>query len=618
MAVPNDPVMLLSFINTNLRDNYGSLEELCKEIDKAVAAGVMQSNPLTDKGFVPGDMSQENYDKIDIHRPYVDDIKLVSDKGNVLTRELDLIDVWFDSGAMPYAQIHYPFENKELIANGTAFPANFIAEGVDQTRGWFFTLHAIATMVFDSVAFKNVISSGLVLDAKGNKMSKRLGNAVNPFDTLKNQSTDATRFYMLTNSQPWDNLKFDPKGVDEIRRKFFGTLYNTYSFFALYANVDGFTGAEPQVPLAERPEIDRWIISELNTLVKNVDEALADYEPTRAGRFIDGFVNDYLSNWYVRLNRKRFWGKDMSQDKLAAYQTLYQCLKTISLLLAPFSPFYADELYNDLLSAQKESAEFQSVHLAKFPEADETAIDKDLEQRMQMAQQITSMVLALRRKVNIKVRQPLQKILVPAMNDEQKAQILAIRDLVLNEVNVKEMECEGGENLLVKKVKCNFRVMGKKFGKQMKAVAAQVGALDQQQIAALEKNASIEITVDGAPATIELADVEIISQDIPGWEVANEGALTVAMETELTPELINEGMARELINRIQNIRKESGLEITDRINITVSANTNTDAAIAEYGEYICQQVLADSITIADNDGQEIEIDDFKVNISVKK
>ena len=610
----------------------GSVEELYNEIEKAVAAGFMKSNPLKDNSFVPGDNSKENYNKIDLHRPYVDDIVLVSESGKPMKRETDLIDVWFDSGAMPYAQIHYPFENKELIDDRKAFPADFINEGVDQTRGWFFTLHAIATMVFDSVAFKNVISSGLVLDAKGNKMSKRLGNAVNPFDTLKNQSTDATRFYMLTNSQPWDNLKFDPKGVDEIRRKFFGTLYNTYSFFALYANVDGFTGAEPLVPLTERPEIDRWIISELNTLVKNVDEALADYEPTRAGRFIDGFVNDYLSNWYVRLNRKRFWGKDMSQDKLAAYQTLYQCLKTISLLLAPFSPFYADELYNDLLSAQNEAAssegsapvseasasDFQSVHLASFPVADETAIDKDLEQRMQMAQQITSMVLALRRKVNIKVRQPLQKILVPAMNDEQKAQILAIRDLVLGEVNVKEMECEGGENLLVKKVKCNFRVMGKKFGKQMKAVAAQVDALDQQQIAALEKNASIEITVDGAPATIELADVEIISQDIPGWEVANEGALTVAMETELTPELINEGMARELINRIQNIRKESGLEITDHIEVTISPNENTSAAIATYGEYICQQVLADCITVADNDGQEIEIDDFKVNISVKK
>ncbi len=600
----------------------GSVEELYNEIEKAVAAGLMQTNPLKDNGFVPGDNSKENYNKIDLHRPYVDDIILVSESGKPMKRETDLIDVWFDSGAMPYAQIHYPFENKELIDDRKAFPADFINEGVDQTRGWFFTLHAIATMVFDSVAFKNVISSGLVLDAKGNKMSKRLGNAVNPFDTLKNQSTDATRFYMLTNSQPWDNLKFDPKGVDEIRRKFFGTLYNTYSFFALYANVDGFTGTEPLVPLAERPEIDRWIISELNTLVKNVDEALADYEPTRAGRFIDGFVNDYLSNWYVRLNRKRFWGKDMSQDKLAAYQTLYQCLKTIALLLAPFSPFYADELYNDLLSAapvsEASASDFQSVHLAKFPEVDETAIDKNLEQRMQMAQQITSMVLALRRKVNIKVRQPLQKILVPAINDEQKAQILAIRDLVLNEVNVKEMECEGGENLLVKKVKCNFRVMGKKFGKQMKAVAAQVDALDQQQIAALEKNASIEITVDGAPAVIELADVEIISQDIPGWEVANEGALTVAMETELTPELINEGMARELINRIQNIRKESGLEITDRICITVSPNPSTDAAIAEYGDYICQQVLADSITIGENDGQEIDFDDFKSNILVKK
>ena len=429
----------------------GSMQELYDEIEKAVAAGVMLSNPLKDNGFVPGDYSQENYDKIDLHRPYVDNIVLVSESGKPMKRESDLIDVWFDSGSMPYAQIHYPFENKEMIDEGKAFPADFINEGVDQTRGWFFTLHAIATMVFDSVAFKNVISSGLVLDAKGNKMSKHVGNVVNPFDQIEKYGADPVRFYMMTNSEPWDNLKYDPEGVDEVRRKFFGTLYNTYSFFSLYANVDGFDYSQPEVPLAERPEIDRWILSVLHSLVKGVDKELQNYDPTRAGRLIDAFVNDDLSNWYVRLNRKRFWGKEMSQDKLSAYQTLYTCLETVAKLLAPFAPFYADQLYLDLTKATGRD-NVCSVHLAKFPEADETFIDKDLEQRMGMAQKITSMVLALRRKVNIKVRQPLQEIMIPAVDDEQKRHIEAVKDLIMNEVNVKELNFVEGSGILVKKV----------------------------------------------------------------------------------------------------------------------------------------------------------------------
>ena len=590
----------------------GSLEELYNEIEKAVAAGVMKSNPLKDKGFVPGDMAQENYDRIDLHRPYVDDIVLVGESGQPLVRETDLIDVWFDSGSMPYAQIHYPFENREAIDEKKAYPADFINEGVDQTRGWFFTLHAIATMIFDSVAFKNVISSGLVLDAKGIKMSKHIGNVVNPFDEIEKNGADAVRFYMLTNTQPWDNLKYDPKGVEEIRRKFFGTLYNTYSFFALYANVDNFDAQAPQVPLNERPEIDRWILSSLNTLIQRVDEALADYEPTKAGRYIDEFVNDNLSNWYVRLNRKRFWGTDMSQDKLSAYQTLYTCLETISKLLAPFSPFYADELYRDLTGSKT------SVHLAKFPVADNSAIDSDLEARMEMAQKITSMVLALRRKVNIKVRQPLQKIMVPAVDAEQQKHIEAVKDLIKNEVNVKELTFVEGQGILVKKVKCNFRTMGKKYGKLMKGIAAQMDALSQEEIATLEKEGSMKVVVDGQEAVVEAADVDIISEDIPGWLVSNEGNLTVALEVQLNDELLKEGMARELINRIQNIRKDSGYEITDRIRITVAPNEQTDAAIAAYADYIQSQVLADSIEVAANDGQEIEFDEFKLNIKVVK
>ena len=595
----------------------GSLQELYDEIEKSVEAGYMKSNPLKDKGFVPGDYSKDNYDKVDLHRPYVDNIVLVSPTGKAMKREADLIDVWFDSGSMPYAQIHYPFENKELIDKRLAFPADFINEGVDQTRGWFFTLHAIATMVFDSVAFKNVISTGLVLDAKGDKMSKHKGNVVNPFTMIDKYGADPVRFYMMTNSEPWDNLKFDEKGVDEVRRKFFGTLYNTYSFFSLYANVDDFDYSQPEVPLNERPEIDRWILSALHSLIKGVDKELGNYDPTRAGRLIDNFVNDDLSNWYVRLNRKRFWGKEMSKDKLSAYQTLYSCLETVAKLLAPFAPFYSDQLYLDLTKATGRGGE-QSVHLAKYPEADESFIDSDLEIRMGMAQKITSMVLALRRKVNIKVRQPLQTIMIPAVDDEQKNHIEAVKDLIKNEVNVKELRFVEGSGVLVKKVKCNFRTMGKKFGKLMKGIAAAMGNLSQEEISQLQTTGSYELEVEGQKAVVEATDVEIISEDIPGWLVSNEGNLTVALDVELTDELLNEGMARELINRIQNIRKEIGLEITDRINVTLSPDSKVEAALAGFADYIKAQVLADNVCIADNDGIAAEIEDLNINIKVAK
>lgn len=595
----------------------GSLQELYDEIEKSVEAGYMKSNPLKDKGFFPGDYSKDNYDKVDLHRPYVDNIVLVSPTGKAMKRETDLIDVWFDSGSMPYAQIHYPFENKELIDKRLAFPADFINEGVDQTRGWFFTLHAIATMVFDSVAFKNVISTGLVLDAKGDKMSKHKGNVVNPFTMIDKYGADPVRFYMMTNSEPWDNLKFDEKGVDEVRRKFFGTLYNTYSFFSLYANVDDFDYSQPEVPLNERPEIDRWILSALHSLIKGVDKELGNYDPTRAGRLIDNFVNDDLSNWYVRLNRKRFWGKEMSKDKLSAYQTLYTCLETVAKLLAPFAPFYSDQLYLDLTKATGRGGE-QSVHLAKYPEADESFIDSDLEIRMGMAQKITSMVLALRRKVNIKVRQPLQAIMIPAVDDEQKNHIEAVKDLIKNEVNVKELRFVEGSGVLVKKVKCNFRTMGKKFGKLMKGIAAAMGNLSQEEISQLQTTGSYELEVEGQKAVVEATDVEIISEDIPGWLVSNEGNLTVALDVELTDELLNEGMARELINRIQNIRKEIGLEITDRINVTLSPDSKVEAALAGFADYIKAQVLADNVCIADNDGIAAEIEDLNINIKVAK
>lgn len=530
----------------------------------------MTENPYKKLGFQPGVYNKENYDKIDLHRPYVDDIILVSASGKPMKRESDLIDVWFDSGAMPYAQLHYPFENKELVDSRSYYPADFIAEGVDQTRGWFFTLHAIATMVFDSVAYKNVISNGLVLDKNGNKMSKRLGNAVDPFGAIEKFGSDPLRWYMITNSSPWDNLKFDTDGVDEVRRKFFGTLYNTYSFFALYANVDGFTYAEEDVPMNERPEIDRWILSLMNSLIKNVDACFADYEPTKAGRLITDFVNDNLSNWYVRLNRKRFWGSAMSTDKLSAYQTLYTCLETVAKLMAPIAPFYADRLYMDLIAVTGRD-QVVSVHLAKFPVADENLINSELEARMQMAQDVTSMVLALRRKVNIKVRQPLQCIMIPVVDEAQKQHIEAVKDLIMNEVNVKEIKfVDGAAGVLVKKVKCDFKKLGPKFGKQMKAVAVAVAGMSQEAIAELEKNGSYTFQLDGADAVVEAADVEIFSEDIPGWLVANEGKLTVALEVTVTDELKREGIARELVNRIQNIRKSSGFEITDKIAIVLS------------------------------------------------
>lgn len=610
----------------------GSVEELYNEIERSVEAGVMKSNPLKDKGFVPGDYSQENYDRIDLHRPYVDNIVLVNAAGKPMYRETDLIDVWFDSGSMPYAQLHYPFEGE--MARGTEadrqamihsdykgtpippayFPADFINEGVDQTRGWFFTLHAIATMIFDSVAFKNVISTGLVLDAKGNKMSKHVGNVTNPFEMMEKYGADPVRFYMMTNSEPWDNLKFDPEGVDEVRRKFFGTLYNTYSFLALYANVDGFDPETMlnQGNLAERPEIDRWIISKANSLIINVCKQLNDYDPTRAGRLIDNFVNDDLSNWYVRLNRKRFWGKEMDSDKLNAYQTLYSCLMTVAKLVAPFAPFYADRLYHDL------GGKMESVHLESYPVADTEAIDAELEARMDIAQKITSMTLALRRKVNIKVRQPLAQLMIPAIDDKQKQRICAVKDLIKNEVNVKEVNFVENSGFLVKKVKCNFRVMGKKFGKLMKSVAAHMDGLDQDAIALLEQNGSISFDIDGSPVTVDVADVEIISEDIPGWLVSNDGNLTVALEVELTEDLLNEGMARELINRIQNMRKDAGLEITDRIAIKVSPNDCIAKAIANYEDYVKTQVLADSISVEDNAGTDVEFDDFVVRIQVTK
>ena len=597
-----------------------SVEELYNEIEKSVAAGLMQSNPYKEKGFQPGVYTKENYDKIDLHRPYVDDVILVSKDGKPMKRETDLIDVWFDSGAMPYAQIHYPFENKELLDSHQVYPADFIAEGVDQTRGWFFTLHAIATMVFDSISYKAVISNGLVLDKNGNKMSKRLGNAVDPFSTIEKYGSDPLRWYMITNSSPWDNLKFDVDGVEEVRRKFFGTLYNTYSFFALYANVDEFDYKEADVPMTERPEIDRWILSVLNTLVKNVDTCYNEYEPTKAGRLISEFVNDNLSNWYVRLNRKRFWGGGMTQDKLSAFQTLYTCLETVAKLMAPIAPFYADMLYSDLIAATGRD-NVVSVHLAKVPEYKEELIDKELEVRMLMAKDVTSMVLALRRKVNIKVRQPLQCIMIPVVDEEQRAHIEAVKALIMNEVNVKEIQfVDGAAGVLVKKVKCDFKKLGPKFGKQMKAVAAAVAEMSQEAIAELEKKGSYTFNLDGAEAVIETADVEIFSEDIPGWLVANEGKLTVALEVTVTEELRREGIARELVNRIQNIRKSSGFEITDKIKITLSKNPQTDDAVNEYNDYIRNQVLGTSLTLADNveNGTELNFDDFSLYVSVVK
>jgi isoleucyl-tRNA synthetase len=598
----------------------GSVEELYNEIEKAVSAGCMKSNPYKEKGFKTGIYTAENYDKIDLHRPYVDDIVLVSDNGKPMKRETDLIDVWFDSGAMPYAQIHYPFENKDIFDKREVFPADFIAEGVDQTRGWFFTLHALASMIFDGVSFKNVISNGLVLDKNGNKMSKRLGNVIDPFETIEKHGSDPMRWYMITNASPWDNIKFDIEGIEEVRRKFFGTLYNTYSFFALYANVDGFAYNEPDIPLNERPEIDRWILSLLNSLVKNVNEYYETYEPTRAGRAISDFVNDNLSNWYVRLNRRRFWGGGMTSDKLSAYQTLYTCLETISKLMAPIAPFYADQLYLDLMVVTKRE-QFESVHLADFPVSENNVIDPLLEERMQMAQDISSMVLALRRKVNIKVRQPLQTIMVPVLDNQQKENIEAVKDLILNEVNVKSINfVENASDILVKKIKPDFKKLGPRYGKIMKQLAASIQSMTQQDIVLFENSGTFSFNIEGENAVVELADVEIISEDIPGWLVANEGRLTIALDITISEELKKEGLARELVNRIQNLRKSNGFEITDKIEVVVSSSKEMNAALEENKTYISNQVLATSINIVDglSDGECFDFEDFKLFVKIEK
>ncbi|MDR2147687.1 MAG: isoleucine--tRNA ligase [Tannerella sp.] len=597
-----------------------SAEELYNEIDKSVSAGLMKTNPYREAGFVPNVYTGENYNKIDLHRPYVDEITLVSAKGQPMKRESDLIDVWFDSGAMPYAQIHYPFENGEPFEKREVYPADFIAEGVDQTRGWFFTLHAIAGMVFDSVSFKNVVSNGLVLDKNGNKMSKRLGNAVDPFDTIEKYGSDPLRWYMITNASPWDNLKFDIEGVEEVRRKFFGTLYNTYSFFALYANVDGFRYEEADVPVNERPEIDRWILSLLNSLIQDVDAYYADYEPTRAGRAISDFVNDHLSNWYVRLNRRRFWGGGMTTDKLSAYQTLYACLETVSRLIAPIAPFYSDRLFADLVNVTgRDKAE--SVHLADFPKFDESVIDKTLEERMQLAQTISSMVLALRRKVSIKVRQPLQTIMIPALNDVQKENIKAVEPLILSEVNVKELQfVDSGAGILVKKIKPDFKKLGPRYGKIMKQLAASIQIMSQEEIAEFEKRSVYSFDIEGQRAEITSDDVEIISEDIPGWLVANEGNITIALDVTVTEDLRREGVARELVNRIQNLRKSSGLDITDKIKIEITSPPEIGESVRDYSDYIQKQVLAVSLDMVENltDGTELDFEDFQVQVRITK
>lgn len=593
----------------------GSLKELYAEMQKAVDAGFMTELPWKD--FEIGNMDKGNYEKVDLHRPYVDDIILVSESGQPMKRETDLIDVWFDSGAMPFAQVFYPNINEEEF--NKVYPADFIAEGVDQTRGWFFTLHAISTMFKDSIAFKNVISNGLVLDKNGLKMSKRLGNAIDPISTIEKYGSDPLRWYMITNASPWDNLKFDIEGVEEVRRKFFGTLYNTYSFFALYANVDGFNFSENQIPVNERPEIDRWIISLLNSLVKDVDEYYGSYEPTKAGRAISDFINDNLSNWYVRLNRKRFWGGEMTKDKLSAYQTLYVCLETVAKLMAPIAPFYADKLFLDLISVTNRE-QTASVHLSDYPSYDASVVDKTLEERMQIAQDITSVVLALRRKVNIKVRQPLMEVMIPVVDKKQQQDIEAVRDLILSEVNVKDLKyVDGDAGILVKRVKPDFKKLGPRYGKIMKQLAAEVQAMSQEAISAFEKGGNYTFNIEGQEAVIELADVEIISEDIPGWLVANEGRLTVALDVTITDDLRKEGVARELVNRIQNLRKSNDYDITDRINVKISKAEQVNDAVVEFNNYIATQVLADTVELTENvEGVEIDMDGYILMISVAK
>ena len=598
----------------------GSIAELMEEIEKAIAAGVMTENPF--KNFKVGDYSAENYSvqNIDLHRPYVDNIVLVSKDGKPMYRETDLIDVWFDSGAMPYAQLHYPFENKEMIDNGTFFPADFINEGVDQTRGWFFTLHAISTMVKGSVAFKNVISNGLVLDKNGNKMSKRLGNSVDPFEAIEKYGADPVRWYMMTNSAPWDNLKFDREGVEEVSRKFFGTLYNTYSFFALYANVDGFDYSQDEVPMSERPEIDRWIISLLNSLIKEVDESLAAYEPTRAGRAIADFVSENLSNWYVRLNRKRYWAGEMTTDKLSAYQTLYTCLDTVARLMAPIAPFYADRLFCDLNQATGRNSEV-SVHLTLFPTYNQALIQPELEARMDIAQRITSLVLALRKKESLKVRQPLSHIMIPSIDATTDGYINSIKDIVMSEVNVKDIKLVDGSNgILVKRIKPDFKKLGPKCGKDMKQVAAALQNMEQEAIAQFEKAGEYTFTINEQAIVVSTDDVTIFSEDIPGWSVANDGNITIALDITLTDELISEGIARELVNRIQNLRKSSGLEITDRINLSLSASDSINQAIAEHKAYIASQVLANNLFLTNqlSNATEVDLDGTPVFIQIEK
>ena len=596
----------------------GSVEELFNGIEKAIATGFMSENPF--KGFEPGNMSEANYDFVDLHKNVVDKIVLVSPSGKPMKREADLIDVWFDSGSMPYAQWHYPFENKELIDNHTSFPADFIAEGVDQTRGWFYTLHAIATLVFDEVAYKNVVSNGLVLDKNGQKMSKRLGNAVDPFETLAEYGPDATRWYMIANANPWDNLKFDIEGVAEVRRKFFGTLYNTYSFFALYANIDNFTYSEPEVPLAERPEIDRWILSELNTLIKDVDSYYADYEPTKAARAISDFVQENLSNWYVRLCRRRFWKGDYAQDKIAAYQTLYTCLVTVAKLSSPIAPFFMDRVYKDLTQASQ-SEKYESVHLADFPQYSEQVVDKSLESRMEKAQTISSLVLSLRKKEMIKVRQPLQKVMIPVLDAKQKAEIEAVSELIKAEVNVKEIELlDDASGVLVKQIKPNFKALGPRFGKDMGLISKEIQNFSQEQINEIDKTGTLDIVISGKSITLTTADVEISSQDIEGWLVANSNGITVALDITLTDELKNEGIARELVNRIQNIRKDSGFEVTDRIKVYLKDNDILEQAVATNESYIKSETLTDELIFKGEieNGTEIEFDDIKTLVLISK
>ncbi|GAQ13051.1 isoleucyl-tRNA synthetase [Myroides odoratimimus] len=596
----------------------GSVEELMNEINKSMAAGIQTANPF--EGFVVGDMSEENYDKVDLHKNVVDNIVLVSPSGKPMRRESDLIDVWFDSGSMPYAQWHYPFENKDLIDNNKSYPADFIAEGVDQTRGWFYTLHAIATLVFDTKAYKNVVSNGLVLDKNGLKMSKSLGNTVDPFDTLAEHGPDATRWYMISNANPWDNLKFDLDGITEVRRKFFGTLYNTYNFFALYANIDGFKYEEQDIPLAERPEIDRWILSELNTLVQRVDEFYAEYEPTKAARAITDFVTENLSNWYVRLCRRRFWKGEYAQDKIAAYQTLYTCLLTVAKLGSPIAPFFMDKLYRDLtLATHGES--FESVHLANFPEFKEEFVDKALESRMQKAQIISSLVLSLRKKEMIKVRQPLQRVMIPVLDDNQRNEILAIADLIKAEVNVKEIELlDDASGILVKQIKPNFKTLGPRFGKDMGLIANKIQGFGQEEIALLERNGEITLDLSEKSVTLTVADVEITSQDIEGWLVANEAGLTVALDITISPELRKEGISRELVNRIQNIRKDSGFEVTDKIVVKILEEKEIKEAVLANEDYIKSETLTHTLEFVTelSEGVDVEFDELKTRVLILK